>query len=72
MRVRYHGPFVDGVRLEVPGSREVLVAHGEEIEVSDFLGRSLIEQPDNWEQVADKAPPAPATKTAGKAEKKED
>lgn len=69
MRVRYHGPH-DGVRLPLSERGYVEVARDEVIEVSDPLGRSLLEQPDNWEQVADK-PPAATTKAA-KAEKKED
>lgn len=69
MRVRYHGPH-DGVRLPVPGSRDVEVARGDEIEVSDPLGRSLLEQPDNWEAVTEKPPKTgkPATTAAEKGD----
>ena len=70
MHIRYVGPFPEGVRLPMPGGREVIVAHSEVIEVSDPLGHSLLEQPDNWEQVA--PAPAPPDKPAPKAVKKED
>lgn len=71
MRVRYIGPFFDGVRLPMPEGRDVNVAYDEVIEVSDSLGRSLIRQKDNWKQVADPAP-APTAKPAPQAVKKED
>jgi hypothetical protein len=73
MRVKYIGPL-DGVRIPLPTGREVGIERGGVLEVSDPLGRSLIEQQANWEQVADQPAPAaaaPGKKPAAKADEKE-
>jgi hypothetical protein len=57
-RLTYVGPF-DAVVIEVAPQLTATVAHGEEVEVSDQLGESLLDQPDNW-QPAKTAKPAAA------------
>jgi hypothetical protein len=53
MRVRYIGPFVDGVLIPY-GLGEFTAPHGEPVEVPDDLAAGLLDQPSNWEAV----PPA--------------
>lgn len=48
MKLTYRGPFRDGVVISVPGVPELHASPGEVVEVPDDLGRSLLEQPDNW------------------------
>ena len=48
MKVKYIGRY-EGVR--VPDADDAYVTNGETVEVSEAVGRSLLEQPTNWEQV---------------------
>jgi hypothetical protein len=57
-RLTYVGPF-DAVVIDVAPQLAVTVAHGDDVEVSDQLGESLLDQPDNWQ-------PAKAAKPAAK------
>lgn len=52
MKVRYIGPHA---AVEASsGGRVYPAQRGEEIEVPDEVGASLVEQTDNWESVASK------------------
>lgn len=74
--VRYTGPH-DGVRLPLPTGRDLEVAHGQEIDLASYMPErdlpafvgSLLEQTDNWAQVAPKPPaktPPPKAPAADK------
>jgi hypothetical protein len=57
-RLTYVGPH-DAVVIEVAPQLNETVAQGGDVEVSDQLGASLLDQPDNWQ-------PAKSAKTAAK------
>jgi hypothetical protein len=51
MRVRYIGPFVDGVLIPYGLGGEFTAPKGEPVEVPDDLAAGLLDQPSNWEAV---------------------
>jgi hypothetical protein len=51
MNVRYIGIFGE---VFAPGVRMQPIARGESVEVADDVASSLLEQPENWEQVVTK------------------
>src|SRR5581483_1138527 len=52
MRVSFIG-HPDGGELRLPGGPTVRVAHGQVVSVPDEVGRSLLEQPSNWQKESD-------------------
>jgi hypothetical protein len=62
MKVRYIGPFVDGVEVVPSGfagqdAPRVHVAQGEEYETTEEHAAALLEQEGNWEAVTPPAKP---------------
>jgi hypothetical protein len=76
MKVHYRGP-VDRVSVPLPNGRQLTVAKGKDIDLgehlpkaeADALGKSLLEQPDNWTPVADGPDPATPEKAPAADEK---
>lgn len=62
--VKYIGIFAEGVDIQVDG-RWQKVPHGGTLEVSDADAKSLCEQVDNWQAVAEKKSKADAPKSPG-------
>lgn len=61
MKVKYVGPHTEGVDIADASGFCAYVAHGDEVEVPDAIGRALLEQSGNWQPAnpvkADKAAP---------------
>ncbi len=51
VRVRYVGPFAEGVELRLPDGRVVTVAPGQYITVPQDYAEGLLAQPANWQAV---------------------
>ncbi len=51
VRVRYVGPFAEGVELRLPDGRVVTVAPGQYITVPQDYAEGLLAQPVNWQAV---------------------
>lgn len=59
-KIRYVGPFVDGVYLESPKHGAYTVAKGDTVDIVDEdFARSLLEQPTNWQLADEKPKPTP-------------
>lgn len=47
MRLKYAGVHA-GVHFRLPDGRQLEVEHGKTVDVPDEVGRSMLEQADNW------------------------
>lgn len=70
MRIVYTGPFVEGVYHDLPDGTSIEFTPGDAREVSDQLGRLLLEQPANFR--ADEPVPKRTTPPRDRAAEKEE
>jgi hypothetical protein len=50
-KIKYVGPFPDGVAIQVSAEETIVAEHGQAVAVRDELAKSLVEQADIWRPV---------------------
>lgn len=68
MKIRYIGPFEEGVEIDDPAqpSRAVIhCLHGKAVDLPDEVALGFLEQEDNWQRVDSPSKPAAKTEAVG-------